>query len=76
MHRSKSRCFRLQSVANIMYASGKLQRPPRSSVCAKVESFVQHRHADFKDTELANILFSFTKARYEPGPLFSIIEDR
>ena len=66
----------VQSVANIMYALGKLQRYPKKSTCQKVEELVAKRHERYKDIELANILFSYAKSRYEPVHLVKLIEER
>lgn len=66
----------MQSVANIMYALGKLQKACNVSLCTRVEEVVAADAPKFKDIELANLLFGFVKSRYQPLKLMQAIEDR
>ncbi len=67
---------RVQSVANIMYALGKLQKQCSVGLCSRVEAVVAAEGPKFKDIELANLLYGFVKSRYQPLQLIQAIEKR
>ncbi len=60
----------------MMYSFGKMRRPLKASVCAKVEAAVVACPSTFKDLEVSNILYGFVKTRYNSPELLSIMEQR
>lgn len=67
----------LQSIANIVYAMGKLKQPLRPGVCRKVEQVIADPASKpFRDSELANILYGFVKTSYRSPAVLAALEDR
>ena len=66
----------LQSIANILHATGKLSYPLKARFCELIEARIAEAPQGFKDIELANILYGFAKSRYRSQRLVDILENR
>ena len=67
----------LQSVANIVYALGKLKHPLPPSTCKRVENLVTAESGQaFRDVEAANILYGFVRTSYQAPNLVQLLEKR
>lgn len=69
--------YHLQSVANIVYALGKLKQPFPPSICGRVEESVMAESGQpFRDVEAANILYGFVRMSYQAPKLVNLLEKR
>ena len=67
----------MQSVANIVYALGKLKQPLPPDVCQRVEDLVAAKEGSkFGNVEAANILYGFVRMSFQAPKLVALLEDR
>ena len=67
----------MQSVANIVYALGKLKHSLPPTTCQRVEDLVTAETTQpFRDVEAANILYGFVRMSYQAPKLVELLERR